>query len=338
MADIRVEARATNPLIHLTSDQLAATVTPAKGGDIVSLRHRATDQEIFWQSPWGGRPSGHELPASSPNDAWMQQYAGGWQLLLPNAGDACTHAGSRHVFHGEGSLAPWDWATDGDTLILRLDFFSLPLTMTRRLRLDGDLLTIAESLTNTSVRPVELVWGQHPGFGGALLDGPARLTSGARRITVDSRTRYLRAEHESDWPYTETATGERVDLRTPLEGQPGMAYLRDFTSGWAGLTRADGALGIALSWDADLFPVAWLWEELGAGQGQPWFGRGRVIGIEPCTSWPGHGLAAIAETTGTQLRLAPGERRDTTLHLHVFTGLAEVTGVADGRAQGTAAE
>ncbi len=47
MADIRVEARATNPLIHLTSDQLAATVTPAKGGDIVSLRHRATDQEIF---------------------------------------------------------------------------------------------------------------------------------------------------------------------------------------------------------------------------------------------------------------------------------------------------
>lgn len=53
--------------------------------------------------------------------------------------------------------------------------------------------------------------------------------------------------------------------------------------------------------------------------------------------WPGHGIAAIAETTGTQLRLAPGERRDTTLHLHVFTGLAEVTGEADGRAQGVSA-
>ncbi len=113
-----------------------------------------------------------------------------------------------------------------------------------------------------------------------------------------------------------------------------MAYLR----GWAELTRTDGALGGALSWDADLFPVAWLWEELGAGQGQPWFGRGRVIGIEPCTSWPGHGLATIAETTGTQLRLGPGERRDTILHLHVFTGLSEVTGVANGRAKGTAAE
>lgn len=57
-----------------------------------------------------------------------------------------------------------------------------------------------------------------------------------------------------------------------------------------------------------------------------------MIGIEPCTSWPGHGLATIAETTGTQLRLAPGERRDTALHLHVFTGLSEVTGVANGRA------
>jgi hypothetical protein len=62
-----------------------------------------------------------------------------------------------------------------------------------------------------------------------------------------------------------------------------------------------------------------------------------VIGIEPCTSWPGHGLATVAETTGTQLRLGPGERRDTTLRLHVFTGLGEVTGVQDGRAQGTAA-
>jgi hypothetical protein len=101
------------------------------------------------------------------------------------------------------------------------------------------------------------------------------------------------------------------------------------------LTRIDGAIGVALSWDAALFPTAWLWQELGGSATPPWFGRTRVIGIEPFTSWPGHGLATIAERTGTQLRLGAGERRDTALRLHVRTGLTEIEGVRDGRAFGT---
>jgi hypothetical protein len=113
-----------------------------------------------------------------------------------------------------------------------------------------------------------------------------------------------------------------------------MAYLQEFKDGWAGLTLTDGAIGIALSWDAALYPTCWLWQELDASTSPPWFGRARVIGIEPCTSWPGHGLTTIAERTGTQLRLGPGERRETTLRLHVCTGLSEIAGVRDGRAFG----
>lgn len=343
MPILTVEARPTNPRIRLESEALAVTVTPGKGSDITSIRHRPTGQETLWHTPWGGRPSGYALPGSGTAEAWMQAFPGGWQIMVPNASAECVHNDVRHSFHGEASLAPWDWAEDGDALTLRLAFFTLPLTMTRRLSLDGDLLVIEEALTNDSALPLELIWGHHPGFGGALLDGPARLTSGARRITVDdqpdARGNALLPGHESDWPLSLGHDGAEVDLRAPLEGQHGMAYLHDFAAevGWAALTRTDGAIGVVLSWDKTLFPTAWLWQEMGGSQGGPWFGRGRVVGVEPCTTWPGRGLAAAVANDRPLLRLAPGERRETTLRLHVFTGIGEVAGVNDeGRAHGTA--
>lgn len=340
MTEITVESRATNPRIRLQSEALTVTVTPGKGSDITSIIHHPTGQETLWQSPWGGRPSGYALPESDSVDAWMQGFAGGWPVMVPNASSACIHRGIRHSFHGEASLAPWDWALDGEALTLRLAFYTLPLIMTRRLSIDGDLLLVEETLTNDGVEPVELIWGHHPSFGGALLDGPARLTSGARKVTADGnpdeRGNAILSGHESDWPHTLDRDGKPLDLRTPLEGEHGMAYLHDFTEGWAGLTRTDGALGIALSWETTLFPTAWLWQEMGSSKGGPWFGRGRVVGIEPCTSWPGIGLAATVEQGRHLLTLAPGERRETALRLHVFTGLGEIAGIRDGRARGLA--
>jgi hypothetical protein len=336
---IEVVTQECDPYVVLRSDALEVGVTPGKGGDIASIRHRATGREVLWRTPWRGRPGGHMLPGSDEVEAWLNVYGGGWQLMLPNAGTACVHQGVRHVFHGEAALAPWEWAVEGETLTLSLAFFTLPLVMTRRLSLDGDLLRIDETLVNEGGIPVELVWGHHPGFGGDLLDGPARLTCGARRVAVDDREdergNALEPGGRFDWPQARGRDGQAVDLRDPLFGRHGMAYLQEFAEGWAGLTRTDGTIGAALSWDAALFPTAWLWQELNASTSPPWFGRARVIGIEPCTSWPGHGLATIAERTGTQLRLAPGEQRDTTLRLHVCTGLSEIAGVRDGRAYGS---
>lgn len=338
---IEVVARERDPLVTLRSEALAVAVTPGKGGDIASIRHLPTGREVLWQSPWDARPAGVALPGSDPVEAWLQAYDGGWQLLVPNGGDACVHQGVRHTFHGEAALAPWRWSVAGEALELALAFYTLPLAMTRRLTLDGDLLIIEESLLNDGATPVELVWGHHPGFGGDLLAGPARLTCGARRVIVDDRVdergNALESGGSFDWPQVRDHRGRPLDLREPLLGRHGLAYLQDFAEGWAGLTRLDGAIGVALSWDAALFPTAWLWQELGASRSAPWFGRARVIGIEPCTSWPAHGLATVAERTGTQFRLAPGERRATTLRLHVCTGLGEIAGVRDGRAFGVEA-
>ncbi len=341
MPAVTVESRPTNPKILLQSAALTVTITPGKGGDITSIVHQSTGQEILWQTPWGGRPSGFALPGSDSTDAWMQQYPGGWQLLLPNASAACTDQGIQHGFHGEAAVSPWDWTVEDDTLCLSLAFYTLPLTMARRFRIDNDVLIIDEVIANTSAESVALIWCHHPGFGGALLAGPARITTGAQKITVDdqpdARGNALYPGYESAWPYSLGQDGEQKDLRHPLDGQHAMAYLHDFTAGWVALTRIDGAIGMALSWDHTLFPCAWLWQELGGSTGRPWFGRGRVIGLEPATTWPGRGLAAAKATNRPLLQLGAGESRATTLRLHVFTGLSEVDAVSEGRATGPVA-
>src|SRR6478672_10842269 len=98
MTEIIVESRAINPRIRLQSDALTVTVTPRKGSDITSIIHRPTGEEALWQSPWGGRPSGYALPESNSVDAWMQGFAGGWPIMVPNASTACTYRGVQHSF------------------------------------------------------------------------------------------------------------------------------------------------------------------------------------------------------------------------------------------------
>jgi hypothetical protein len=87
------------------------------------------------------------------------------------------------------------------------------------------------------------------------------------------------------------------------------------------------ALGFGLSWDADVFPVACLWQEFGATAGFPWFGRGYALAIEPNTSWPAAGIATVARTSGTQRCLQPGAAIETELHAVVYEARSGVASI-----------
>ena len=50
---------------------------------------------------------------------------------------------------------------DGASLTLMRAFSALPLVLTRRLMLDGDLPISEEALRNVGMVPAELVWGPH---------------------------------------------------------------------------------------------------------------------------------------------------------------------------------
>lgn len=317
--------------IEIASEALRVTVNPRVGGTIVQVTHRATGLDVLGKAPWDAVDAPVASLAARDEPEWLTRFTGGWPLLFPNGGDACSFGGIFHGFHGEASIAPWEFSATGDAIRLRRRFFSVPVTMEREIRLEGDLLVLRELLTMDGTHPVEVMWGQHATFGSDLLAEPFEITTGAARVTVDRGydppANPLAPGGEGRWPNVAGKNGP-VDLSRPKTPQAAMAYLHGFdANAWAAIRRLDGRIAAALSWDAARFPCAWLWYELEGTPEPPWHGRGRMIGIEPSTTLSGAGLAdASARGTGL-LTLEPGVELAAEFKLHVFAPAGPIVGV-----------
>ncbi len=304
----------------LESDGLRVVVDPLVGGTITSILHKATGMSVLGTVPWKTRPGPAETHAAPDEKAWLPYYTGGWPLLFPNGGDACTFDGVFHGFHGEASLAPWDAAQGAGRLRLSRRFETVPVVMERELTVDGEAVTIRERVTMHDDRAVSVMWGHHPTFGSDLLDGPFEIGTTARRVTVDDRfdlgLNPLRPGAAGEWPQVPGKAGP-YDLSRPESPMAAMAYLADFSSPSAWIRRLDDTIAARLTWDGTVFPFAWLWCELGATEDEPWCGKARLIGIEPNTTWPGNGLLDTHHRGAPLLELKPGCEIETWVRLEV---------------------
>src|SRR5579871_3783269 len=142
--------------ITLQNDLLSVTVLVDKGADIYRLEHTGTGIDVLWKTPWGVREPGSGI-APPPNSevAWLEHYPGGWQVLFPNGGNACTYQGVELPFHGEASAIPWAITSLAATseeaqLGLAARLHRSPFRIERTLSLrDGDpMLILEETVTN----------------------------------------------------------------------------------------------------------------------------------------------------------------------------------------------
>jgi hypothetical protein len=286
--------------------------------------------------PWDPIDAPIESFAARDEAEWLTRYTGGWPILFPNGGDACTVDEVFHGFHGEASISPWTAKASPKSLRLVRRFRTVPVDMQREFTVEGDVLIMRERLRMSGSHPIDVMWGHHPTFGSDLLAGPVEITAGTRHVTVDDTydpiANPLRPGVTGTWPIVAGKTGP-VDLSRPERIPTAMAYLYDFDAAWVAMRRMDNAIAIALSWDSAHFPCAWLWYELGGTTDAPWHGRGRVIGIEPNSTRPGMGLANAKLRGSSLLRLHPGEEISTTLRLQVFQPSRTITAVgSNGRA------
>lgn len=312
----------------LESAELRAELRPEAGGTVVSLRDRATGAEVLAQLPWD--PVIAPFHAAPDEAAWLARWGGGWPVMFPNGGGGGTHGGAVHGFHGEGSVASWRVEeAGGASVLLARRFATVPARMTRRLRLEGRTLALeAEVLAEA---PCEVVWGEHVTLGGDLLGGdllggdllggPVVLTASAARLRASADyappESPLRPGAEGPWPRLPGRAAGEVDLSRPQPGWSLLAALDDLgPDPWVEVAR-EGGPRVRLEWTADPWPLAWLWMETGGERGAPWFGRGRCLGVEPCTTWPATGIAQAARAGGRLLSLRPGEPRRAGLRLHV---------------------
>jgi len=327
--------------VTLESELLRVTVRPHVGGTITAIEHKQLGLSVLGTVPWESRNEPLESGAAPDERTWLTRYSGGWPLLFPNGGDACTFDGVFHGFHGEASIAPWETEPGPSRIRLNRQFTSVPVRMQREILIEGDLVTIRETAEPEGDEPVTVMWGHHPTFGSDLLTGEFELDSGARLVRADEGydppANPLRAGAVGRWPRIQGKNGI-IDLRRPLasvaDGRlASLAYLEDFAAAWVSIRRLDDAVAVALSWDAEIFPTAWLWFEIAGTAEAPWNGCTRLIGLEPNSTPLAYGLAEARRRGARLLTLRRGVPVEAVIRLHVFKPTGPIPGVAgDGRA------
>lgn len=279
--------------VVLESDRVRVAVDPGRGADILSIVDLPSGVDVMLTTPWRDRADaireGRVRTTSSSSHAlWLEQYRGGWQTLCPNAGGARTQEGAPYEFHGEASAATWQVdSLDGSAVCMTVELFTAPVRIRRELRLDEGTLTQHDRITNLSDRDISIDYVGHPAFGAGLLSGGAMITTDARFFVPDGADApsggVPAASHA--WPWLEIGAAPR-DLRIvgpSPDGQRLFGWLHGFESGRVSIVGRRG-LAVDLEWDARVLPYAWLWQESEASHEFPWFGRTRLLAVEPAST------------------------------------------------------
>jgi hypothetical protein len=271
---------------------------PGRGADVCEFTHKRSGTDVV--------PAWHE-----------EEYRGGWQEVLPNGGPPSVFEGADYGQHGEVCGLPWDAevepAADGTvTGRFHAELTRSPLMIEKVLSLDADSATLRvdELVVNPGAAPQRAMWGQHLAFGPPFV-GPGdriEIAEGARVIPHADPLpggRRVASDREHRWPLATGPDGVPVDLsEVPPAGAPTeMLYLTDMQEGRYVVANGDG-VRLTVEWDLEVFPYLWIWQELGATAGRPWFGQAYFIGLEPFSSYPSEGLPA-AVANGTALTIAP---------------------------------
>ncbi|SDK55768.1 Galactose mutarotase [Glycomyces sambucus] len=241
--------------IRLAAGEYTVDVDPL-GARIASVAHAPTGTEFLLTTPWGAEDWSGTYQFTGSNEEWHRRYAGGWHTLVPHAGDARTLDRVAHPFHGEAAWRRWRvTGADGDSCELEAVLRTAPLTVRRRVRATGTGVLVRQTVANHSGREAAFTWVEHPAFGPALI-GPG--------TTVD-------------------IGGDRVDAHFPAAGEPHSAFqeVRAKGRGSVVIANADKGTAAVLTWDPEVFPYLFVWQEHRATTGFPWWGLADTIGLEP---------------------------------------------------------
>ncbi len=296
----------------LRSDVLDVVVLPRKGADIYSIIDRISGIDVLFKSPWGWRdPDALPRTGDSQRD-WLARYPGGWQQLVPNAGQPRCVDGVERGYHGEAAVTPWQvQARTHDSARLTTGLRSAPLSLTRTLVLDGPTLHITDIVMNDSAAPTEVMWVQHPGFGAPFVDGSCTLDFDAATLISDAEEPGTALAIDTSYDVSAATTEFSRKFRhvpAPNSASSSFGCLTDFRSGWFRIDSPHSGFGIRVDWDADVFPHAWFWQECHASTGYPWFGEAYVVAIEPANVLPGDPSPGCRHRGRAPL-IAPGQAR-----------------------------
>jgi len=310
--------------IVLENELIKVVSLPEYGGWILSIIYKPRNADLLWRSP-RGLLAKDDPPVVPESSLGFRAYSpGGWPELFPHGSGAADVRGVKMPFHGEAVNRVWKFeplkAPKGEAAVrMWVDCHLLPLRLERTLRVKAGqaVLILDEKVTNRSGIPIDFMWGHHPYYGKPVYGAGSRIFAPAGKSLDDDKFA------ERGWPMHE---GTDLSL-CPAEGAGTgeMFYLADLSDGWYALVNPKEKLGLAMSWDREIFPYVWIWREANKSQNYPYFGGAYTVAIEPFSSLPG------ARARGERLlQLDGGRSLATRLCFSVFEGLTEVTAVTRG--------
>lgn len=322
-------------VVFLENELLRVGVLADKGTDVFEFNYKPRDMDFVWLTAGGVKnPTSYLSTSPDPMATFMDYYPGGWQEIFPNGGAPSSYLGATFGQHGEVSNLPWDYEIVDDSEDSVAVRFSVrtqktPYFLEKELRLRSgeSRLLIEETLINESETSLHAMWGHHLAFGRPFLDEGCRirLPEGTTVLPHDEpinpEGRRVKGGKNYLWPLVEGDSGEEIDLSVlPERGALSeMLYLTDLSDGWYVVENPQKKLGLRVEWDLDQMPYLWFWQEYGASEFYPWYGRQYNIGLEPFSSFPTNGLQE-AVTNGTALSLDARERRHFSLQAEVLVG------------------
>lgn len=275
-------------MIELRSSELALAIDPSHGAEILELRDLRSGEQVLGLSPPSARPP---VRGDLDERTWTGSYRGGWQVLAPNAGNACTVNGVRHGFHGSASVERWELLTKGAS-DASMRWRGHGLELNRCVSVDGAAVTV--SLEWTAVlEPTPLIVVEHIAFGRYLLDPDCGLEADAVAYeSSETRGPVTAPASAPRWPMFLGLDGSVEQARDFAIGRPSarFAALAKWRSGQATLRNRTRGRCVRLLWDESKLPSAWLWEEI-RSTGPVWRRRAELLGFEPAVTPHALGLA-----------------------------------------------
>lgn len=298
-------------MIQLAAASVAIRIDPRHGGEVVDLIDLRSGRQLLGRPPFASdEPVAGELDETT----WTRSYRGGWQLLVPNAGNACVVDGVSHGFHGRASTDPWEVAAVGAEAA-ELTWAGHDLQVRRSFVVRGDAVTVRSTVV--AERTAALVWVEHIALGVDLLDPSVEIVlAGGQAYEVSEQSGPATPPaNAARWPAVRLLDGtleraERAILTTPRSRLLVVAHVDE---GRLVVRNRDRRQGIEIQWDTQWLPHLWMWHEVRT-TGGAWRGLTETLVVEPASVPHTLGLAAAREL-GQAHRLEAGERASTEIVL-----------------------
>ena len=330
--------------VTLENRFLRVSVLAGKGADIFELLDKATDTDFMYRDSLGlDRLRGLIPTVATPQGSFWDYHVGGWYELFPNSGRATEHAGAPLGMHGEVLFLPWDYTIEEDhaesvRVVFRVRTRRTPFALERTLELveDSPTLRVRETLRNLGARTAHFLWGHHITIGGGFLNGDCRISLPPCTVTKNPRydsafSRVAAVEGRATcMPGKDGAPIDVTRVLPPGSRVNEMLFVTELETPWWAIADPRRQVGLAVSWDARMFPCLWMWQEYNSIEAFPFYGQCYAVALEPQTTVVP--MLGDAYGAGTAKGLDPGAAAETWLTASVFHGSGGVTGVSrEGR-------